>query len=88
MAQTVAKTPKKHTTAATPEVAVVRDAIPEDEWRALDWQVQRYLGMSGVEFLRHWLAGEWAVNPDQPGVLEWAAGGPLAERYAREHRPL
>lgn len=85
MAQTLTKTPKKHATAAAPDVPAVRDATPEDEWRALDWQAQRYLGISGVEFLRRWLAGEWAADPDQPGVLECAACVPLAERYARDH---
>ena len=83
MGQTLTKTPKQRT--IVPEVLIAQEATPEDEWTALDWQARRYLGMSGIDFLRRWLAGDWVEDPDQPGVLECAACVPLAEQYAREH---
>ena len=84
MAKVLTKRAKKQTTVHEPDVPPVLDATPQDEWETLEWRARRYLGMSAQGFLRRWLAGEWADDPDQPGVLECAACVPLAEVYARE----
>lgn len=38
---------------------------------------QRYMGMSGDEFIRRWDAGEYSDDPDRPGVMDAAMLLPL-----------
>jgi hypothetical protein len=80
-----ANKPEKSTVPLESGSAIIRDATAQDEWEALEWRAGQYLHMTGTEFLRRWRAGEWADDPDQPGVLECAACVPLAEQYARAH---
>jgi len=43
------------------------------EWRRMyDEAAQKYMGMSGDEFLRRWDAGEWHELYDKPGY--WYVG--------------
>lgn len=53
---------------------------PDEGLEMLDRQTRRYLGMSGIEFLRRWDAGEYADDPDQPGVRRVADLIPFARQ--------
>jgi hypothetical protein len=44
----------------------------------LDREARRYLGISGEEFLRRWRNGEYASDPEQPGVVDVAMLLPFA----------
>ena len=47
--------------------------ISDDEARVLfDEVAQRYLGISGEEFLRRWKHGDYAGDPDRPEVMRVA----------------
>ena len=69
MAKLLTKQPKKRTNALNADLPFVSNATAEDSWETLEWRARRYLGLTGSEFLRRWLAGQWAEDPDQPGVL-------------------
>ncbi len=66
MSQTVAE---HDTTADAPPV---REATHEEGLAMLDRRARHRLGISGAEFLRRWEAGEYADDPDQPGVMDVA----------------
>lgn len=55
---------------AAADVPPVREATLEEGMVMLDRRARRRLGVSGAEFLRRWEAGEYAANPDQPGVID------------------
>jgi hypothetical protein len=42
----------------------------EEGEHILDRQTRKILGISGDEFLRRWDAGEYADDPDAPGVRQ------------------
>lgn len=47
------------------------DIMTEEEARAaFDCAAQQLLNMSGDEFLRKWVAGDFDRDPDQPGVID------------------
>lgn len=49
--------------------AVIRN-VSEKEWMAgLDRQAQRYLGISGEEFIRRWKNGYWPDPDSVPSVM-------------------
>ena len=50
----------------------MRETTHEEGLAMLDRRAQRRLGISGAEFLRRWKAGDYAANPDQPGVIDVA----------------
>jgi hypothetical protein len=50
------------------------------EGRALlDQQARRYLGMSGVEFIKKWESGEFGDDPDRPEVMRLVMLIPFAK---------
>jgi hypothetical protein len=57
---------------AAERVESVRLATPAEGRALLDRRAQRYLGISGAEFVRRWNAGEYANDPEQPGVMDVA----------------
>ena len=57
---------------AAPVPPPIRDVSPEEVVSILDRRAQRYLGISGQEFLRRWRSGYYAADPDQSGVLDVA----------------
>ncbi|MGH2354097.1 MAG: hypothetical protein ACRDJN_21025 [Chloroflexota bacterium] len=63
---------------AAPAHPPIREIGPEEVLVLLDRRARRYLGMSGEEFLRRWRAGEYASDPDQPGVIDLAMLVPFA----------
>lgn len=50
----------------------VRKMTPMQARRLFDHHARRMLGISGREFLRRWDAGEYADDPDRPGVMHVA----------------
>ena len=71
----------QHTDA--PPLQGVREVSPEEGAALLDRRARRYLGLSGQEFLRRWEAGDYAADPDQPGVIDVAMLLPFAHGHAR-----
>ena len=65
---TVLDDPKLAASAPPP----VREVGPEEVLVLLDRRARRYLGISGQEFLRRWRAGDYAGDPDRPGVIDLA----------------
>jgi hypothetical protein len=59
-----------------PEVHV-RELTPQEGAAIFNEAAQRYLKMSGPEFLRKWDAKEFGDDPDQPGVMDVAFLLPL-----------
>ena len=56
--------------AVTPEARKKVESMSQDEARELlDRQAQRYLGMSGAQFIAAWDAGQFAGDPDRPEVM-------------------
>jgi hypothetical protein len=54
--------------------------LTRDQARELfEREAQRYLKMSGAEFIRKWNAGEFDDDPDRPEVMSVAALLPLVE---------
>ena len=47
----------------------VYEVTPEERWAIFDSAARHYLHMSGEEFIRAWDAGEFAEDPDQPGIV-------------------
>lgn len=56
-----------------PSFPPVREASAEEGAAMLDRRARCYLGISGEEFLRRWTCGDYAADPDAPGVMEVAA---------------
>lgn len=57
----------------------VLETLPEEGMVILHRQAMRYLGISGEEFLCRWNAGEYAADPDQPGLMEVVMLLPLVQ---------
>jgi hypothetical protein len=50
------------------------DEMTLDEgWELLNARAQMYLGISGMEFLNRWDAGDYDDDPDRPEVMNVAA---------------
>ena len=65
------------------EATLTGRRVSRAEGRAIfDRQARRYLGISGAEFLRRWEAGEYAADPDQPGVMDLVMLLPLVRDSA------
>lgn len=56
----------------TEKVMPVRRATKAEGRALFDQRARRYLRISGDEFLRRWNAGEYAEDPDLPGVMDVA----------------
>ncbi len=50
------------------EESAFHEATPEEGEVMLDQRAQRYLGISGLEFIRRWEAGYYDADPDAHGV--------------------
>lgn len=83
MAKVVTNKPRKHTT-ADDELPEVREATPEELYGSFDRRAREDLGMSGDEFLRTWLAGEWQGEAD-PDAVSCVLMVPFVENYWRKH---
>jgi hypothetical protein len=62
---------------ATTELPDVDVLSREDGMRILDEKSQRYLGISGEEFMRRWDDGYYAKDPDRPELIRLAMLLPL-----------
>ncbi len=56
----------------TKDEIIVKELTLEEGWELLDKQAQKYLGMSGKEFVKKWEAGEFDEDPDQPEIMHLA----------------
>jgi hypothetical protein len=57
----------------------IRELTREEGPALLDREAQRYLGISGEEFIRVWEAGKFDDDPDRPDVMYVAMLLPLAK---------
>ena len=83
MAKVLIKKPKKRTT-ADDELSEVREATPEELYAIFDRLAREDLGVSGDEFLRDWLAGEWKGEVD-PDAISCVMMVPFVKEYWRKH---
>jgi hypothetical protein len=60
-----------------------REVSRDEGLQMIDRQARRYLGISGAEFLRRWTRGDYAADPDQPGVMDVAMLLPFAHEERR-----
>jgi hypothetical protein len=77
---TAAKATQESPEPATPAdpIGPIHEASREEGLAILDRQARRVLGISGQEFVRRWDAGEYAADPDRPGIMRLALLLPFA----------
>ena len=64
------------------QVVDVQEIGPAEAQEMLDAAAQRYLKMSGPEFVKAWYERRFEPDPDaRPGVMRVAALLPLLERH-------
>jgi hypothetical protein len=64
-----------------PEETPPVEFFTDEEAAALFEKIaQRYLGISGEEFIRRWDSGYYGPDADRPGVMDVAMSLPLVRR--------
>ncbi len=76
---------RKRTASTSPGLPEVRVVTPEQGWVLFDEAAQSELGIGGEEFLRRWFGGDYADNPDQPGVVNVEMLLPFVRERVQEY---